>query len=180
MSNDQDTGKSLFARLRKREKRARSTGEALASLFACLGGQERGRLNSLWTNWEAVMGDPVASLSHPLGQSGDVLLVGADDAMAMQDLSLLSQEILERANAYLEQPLFTKVTVRLMQGRPDLARRRESPAPAPERPLYTPERVGRHLGSFSPDSPVTRCYEAHARATAQSPPHPSGIRTCNN
>ena len=164
MSDDRTIRKTVFSRLAKREKRARSTGEGVSALFDSLGGPERGRLNLLWSNWEGVMGDYIASLSHPLGHAEDALLVGADDAMAIQELSLLSQELLERANAHMGRAFFARVTVRLMQGRPDLARRRESPADALPRPLYTPERVGRHRGAFASDSPVAQCYEAHVKA----------------
>lgn len=164
MSDERDDRRSVFARLAKREKRACPAADALFALFDRLGGRERAALNRLWTDWETVMGPGIASLSHPLGHNDDVLLVGADDAMAMQELSLLSQEILERANEHMGEAFFARVTVRLMQGRPDLARPRRAPAPPRPRPLYTPRRVGRHLGSFDPDSPVTRCYEAHVKA----------------
>lgn len=164
MNGDRDSRKSVFARLAKREKRARSTEEGVSALLDSLGGKDRARLNRLWKDWESVMGEYIASLSHPLGHAEDVLLVGADDAMAMQELSLLSRELLERANEHMGRPLFAKVTVRLMQGRPDLARRREPFAAPPLRPPYTPQQVGRHLGAFDPDSPVARCYEAHVRA----------------
>lgn len=164
MSTTLDTRKNLFSRLSGREKRARSTGEALSALFERVGGRERGRLNRLWMDWETVMGGVIASLSHPLGHDDGALLVGADDAMALQELSLLSPEILDRANEHMGGPFFVKVAVRLMQGRPDLARRREPPAEPRPRPPYTPERVGRHLGTLDPESFVTRCYEAHVRA----------------
>lgn len=164
MSNTRDFHKGLFSLLAGKEKRVRSTGEGVSALFERLGGKERGRLNRLWTDWDTVMGSTVASLSRPLGHDEGTLLVGADDAMAMQDLSLLSPEILDRANEHMGGPFFVKVSVRLMQGRPDLARRREPLAEPRPRPPYTPERVGRHLGALNPDSPVTRCYERHARA----------------
>ena len=167
MSDERDPRKSVFARLAKREKRARPAADALLALFDRLGGKERATLNRLWTDWETIMGAGIASLSHPLGHSDDALLVGADDAMAMQELSLLSQEILERANEHMGEPFFTRVTVRLMQGRPDLARPRRAPAPPLSPPPYTPRRVGRHLGSFDPASPVTQCYEAHVKAGEQ-------------
>lgn len=164
MNDEPDTRKSVFARLAKREKRARLTADTLSALFARLGGEKRARLNRLWTDWEPVMGAGIASLSHPLGHNEDVLLVGADDAMAMQELSLLSQEILERANEHMGESFFTRVSVRLMQGRPDLARQRRAAAPPPTLPPYTPRRVGKYLGSFDPDSPVTQCYAAHVKA----------------
>lgn len=164
MSKFQDNKSSVFAQLRKREKRTRSAEQGIQALLESLGGKDRGKLNQLWMQWEKVMGSYIASLSYPLGQEDGVLLVGADDAMAMQELSLLSLEILERANEHMGEDFFTKTTPRLMQGRPNLARRRSPPDLGTSRALYTPEPVGRHLGSFDPESPVTRCYEAHAKA----------------
>ncbi|MDR3319761.1 MAG: DUF721 domain-containing protein [Desulfovibrio sp.] len=73
---------------------------------------ERARLVQLWNNWGMVMG-PLASLALPLGTRGDMLLLGAPDSMALQEIHLQSEEILERVNAFMDGPLFAAVNLSL-------------------------------------------------------------------
>jgi hypothetical protein len=141
----------------KREKRLRAAGEAVEAFLAQLGGKERRHLCALWNNWDLVLG-PLAPLALPLGQEKGVLLLGAEDSMALQELVLQGPEILERVNAFMDGPFFLKVRVILAQGRPPLNRRPPAhplPPPAPARPP--------RLGGLSlpPDSPVGRCYAAY-------------------
>jgi len=77
-------------------------------------------LVELWRHWEMVMGAGLASLAFPLGTRGDVLLIGAENNFALQELSFLSSEILERANAFMEKEFFSKVEFGLLQGRATL------------------------------------------------------------
>jgi len=126
----------VMARLAAREKRVCSGAEAWQLLLCRLGGQEQGRLISLWKNWDQIMGGEIAALCRPLGhkehtggQAEDqagyrVLHIGADDSMALQELSLRGPEILERANAALSSKndgeFFTEVKVSLLQGKQGL------------------------------------------------------------
>lgn len=146
---------------RSRENARLSAAKAIDLLFEHLGGADQGRLVQLWRHWEMVMGPDLSCLGRPLGHKANTLIVGAQDAMAMQELSMQATEILERANAFMDQDFFHKVRVTLMQERPDLARPREEPeyraAPLPPGPS-----LGAHLGRMDPDSPVTRCYQAFA------------------
>lgn len=129
-------------------------------LLERLGGPEASRRNALWKDWSAIVGEDVAALGCPLGQKDGVLLIGAEDSMALQELSLLSGEILERANAFMHGEPFTEVRVQLMQGQRDLAAPRPEPPPA-QAPAEPPlPRLGGLLGRLDPDSPVTRCYKA--------------------
>jgi Protein of unknown function (DUF721). len=166
MADHQDSNTTLYRRLGAREERLRSSGEGIHALFERLGGQEQMRLTALWRQWETVMGEQIASLSYPLGHKDDDLALGADDSMALQELSLLGAEILERANAFMGREFFSTVTVQLRQGRRNLAEQRTAGQSAPPaQPVFPLPRVGRLLGRLDPDSPVTRCYEAHvARA----------------
>lgn len=59
------------------------------------------------------MGPELAPLALPLGHHKDLLLIGAEDAMLAQELHLLSGEILERVNAFMECPFFSAVKVSL-------------------------------------------------------------------
>lgn len=109
------------------------------------------------------MGEDIAGLGVPLGHKEGVLLIGADDNMAMQELSLQSVEILERANVFMDKEFFRQVKVLLMQGQPDLSRKpaRRSDRPVRSSPPPKPPRLGGLSGKLDPDSPVTRCYKAY-------------------
>ena len=159
--------------LTKREKRLRTVREAVDILLAAYGGQDRRQLCSLWDNCEMVLGDDLAPLALPLGHKDSVLLVGAEDSMALQELSLQSPEILERANAFMDAPFFSQVRVILLQGQRPLNERRPPRPLSPARPPMPPRppRLGGLMGAFSPDSLAGPCYEAYVAAFR--PPHPS-------
>ncbi len=154
---------SKNSRFSRRERRLQAAGEAVSSFLDGHGGKERRHLTALWQNWPAVMDSAIASLGFPLGHKEHTLIIGADDSMALQELSLQSVEILERANAFMDSEFFRQVKVVLMQGQQDLARPRPRrpdtlfrPAPPPK-----PPRLGALLGKLDPESPVTRSYEAY-------------------
>ena len=150
-------------RLAHREQRLLAAREAMSIFLDSCAGKERRHLTALWQHWTVVMGESLAALACPLGHKGDVLFIGADDTMAMQELSLQATEILERANAFMDCEFFRQVKVGLMQGRQALScprpRRLDSPL-CPVRPKK-PHRLGALAGKLDPDSPVTRCYEAY-------------------
>ena len=154
---------SKNSRFSRREKRLQAAGEAVSSFLDQYGGKERRHLTALWRDWPTVMGDGIAALAFPLGHKDHTLLIGADDSMAMQELSLQSVEILERANAFMDSDFFNQVKVVLMQGQQDLARPRPRRPDTPLRPVPPPKppRLGSLLGRLDPQSPVTRCYEAY-------------------
>lgn len=77
-------------------------------------------LVELWRHWAMVMGEELAGLAFPLGQKDEVLLIGAEDNLALQELSFFSAEILCRVNAFLEEPVFASVQLSLLQGRATL------------------------------------------------------------
>lgn len=146
-----------------REQRLLAAGEAISVFLDSYGGKERRHLTALWRNWPVVMGEDLAALAHPLGHKGDILLIGADDVMAMQELSLQTVEILERANAFMDSEFFKQVKLNLMQGRQALSLPRPRRPDSPLRPLLPqkPARLGGLVGKLDPLSPVTRCYEAY-------------------
>jgi len=118
-----DKSKSIPPRLTEREKRVCSAAEGLYLLLQRLGGQKQSELISLWKNWDRFMGEDVAALGRPLGRKEQALHIGADNSMALQELSLRAPEILERANAAMGSEFFTEVTVSLLQGRTGLYRK---------------------------------------------------------
>lgn len=149
--------------LKKREKRLRSIQEALDILFRAHGGQEQRHLSALWSNWEMVLGEDLAPLGVPLGHKDRVLHIGAEDSMALQELSLQSPEILERVNAFMDGPYFSQVRVALQQGQRALSEKRPPRSLAPLRPALPPKppRLGSLSGQFPPGSLVGPCYEAY-------------------
>ena len=154
---------SKNSRFSRRERRLQAAGEAVSAFLDSYGGKERRHLTALWRNWSIVMGDAMAALAFPLGHKDHILIIGADDSMALQELSLQSVEILERANAFMDSEFFRQVKVVLMQGQQDLARPRprRPDAPLGFSPPLKPPRLGSLLGRLDPQSPVTRSYEAY-------------------
>ncbi len=155
-------------------------GDLLAALLAALGGgAERARLSLLWQNWEQVMGPELAPLALPLGHHKDMLLIGAEDAMLMQELHLMSGEILERVNAFMENPFFTSVKVTLVLGK-NVLNTAAPPSPTEEtsrgeqsdaQPTLRPVRPsGSFLAGMDPASPVARCYARFAGKQADGTP----------
>ena len=116
------------------------------------------------------MGPDLGMLARPLGHHRDLLLIGAEDAMLAQELHLMSGELLERANAFMEEPFFGGVKVSLLMGKAGLDVTARKPLAedeqgwrAPRR--YVPEPVlanGTFLGRMNPASPVARAYARFA------------------
>lgn len=155
--------KPLFT---KREKRLRTVQEAVNILLNVYGGQERRHLSALWDNWVMVLGEDLACLGMPMGHKEHVLLIGAEDSMALQELSLQSPEILERVNAFMDSPFFSQIRVTLLHGQRALNEKRPARPISPLRAALPPRppRLGGLSGQFPPDSMVGRCYEAYVAA----------------
>lgn len=168
---------------RKRQKISQPTtaDRVLASVLEALGGgPERARLCWLWQNWGMVMGPELAPLALPLGHHKDLLLIGAEDAMLAQELHLLSGEILERVNAFMECPFFSTVKVSLTLDKTVLARgaahggggaalSERDPEAARRAALAEDAALprGNFLARMDPSSPVARCYARFAARDAQ-------------
>lgn len=154
-----------------------SLREALLALLERMGGApERAGLQSLWDNWEMVLGPELAALAQPLGHHGDgkgasgggraALLLGAEDAMLLQELRFRGEEILERVNGFLGQAYFCEVKVSLPLGRSAPVRSREpAPLPGREEAREGPAARGVFLSGMDRDSPVARCYARFAGLT---------------
>ena len=148
--------------------------ERLGSVLAALGDGEKVMLTRLWQNWEMVMGPELSTLAWPLDARGDTLVIGGEDNLALQELSFMTPEILERANAFMAAPTFAKDSLELVMGRqpldqpPDMQPcTRVRPAP----PM--PPGLGGPLREMRPDSPVTRCYLAYLRMFGLTPDTPA-------
>lgn len=145
-----------------REKQKPSSAEhVLNNVLQYMGSSpEQLRLSLLWRHWEMVMGAELAPLVRPLGHHNDILLVGVEDAMLMQEIHLQSGELLERVNAFMEKPFFTSVKVSLILDKTQLdgplrcaVHEEEKKAPLPHS-----EARGIYLSSMDAQSPVARAY----------------------
>ena len=168
---------------RKKNKYAEpvAAGEVMAAVMAGLGvdveqAQARSRLGHLWQNWNMVMGEDLAPLARPLGHHRDMLLIGAEDAMLAQELHLMSGELLDRVNAFMETPFFNGVKVSLLMGKSGLDVTACNPLPYEDMGWRAPRAVipdpvqasGVFLAEMAPDSPVARAYSRFAERRARS------------
>lgn len=172
------TGRKMTPKIfRKKNKDATPVpaGEVLNAVLSGLGvnaaqAQARHRLAHLWENWQMVMGPELGTVARPLGHHKDLLLIGAEDAMLAQELHLMSGELLERANAFMEEPFFGGIKVSLLMGRPGLDVTAQQPLPEEEQGWRAPRRrmpepvqaSGIFLGGMDPASPVARAYARFA------------------
>lgn len=136
------------------------TGSVLEKVFISLGASpEQAKLSRLWRSWDAVLGPDLAPLARPLGHHDDRLLIGAEDAVLLQELYYMGPEIVRRVNEFLQEDFFTAVKVSLMLDHQDL----DAPSPVLERSAGRPkEKIpapsGASLGLMDPESAVARCY----------------------
>ena len=172
-----------MAVFRKRQKDAQPVPamEVMASVLAGLGaapgqGEGRARLQQLWLNWDMVMGPDLAPLARPMGHHRDLLLIGAEDAMLAQELHLMSAELLERVNAFMETPFFNGVKVSLLMGKQGLDVTACNPLPDEDMGWRAPRAVipdpvqasGVFLAEMAPDSPVARAYSRFVERRARN------------
>ena len=136
------------------------TGRVLKKVFISLGASpEQAKLSRLWRSWDAVLGPDLAPLARPLGHHDDKLLIGAEDAVLLQELYYMGPEIVRRVNEFLQEDFFTAVKVSLMLDHQDL----DAPSPVLERSAGRPKEEvpapsGASLGLMDPESAVARCY----------------------
>lgn len=102
---------------RRRARRAQSfpqaVGEDVFKLLKKMGGSpKRANVADLWQNWSAVMG-AFAEMGAPGGHRDNVLILEVEDAMQLQELHMRSEEVLEKANAYLQNESFTQLRLEL-------------------------------------------------------------------
>ncbi|MBQ4615374.1 MAG: DUF721 domain-containing protein [Mailhella sp.] len=117
-------------------------------------------LGQLWRNWEIVMGPEIAPLARPLGHRHGILLIGGDDSYVLQELSYAAPEILERANAFMDEEFFQKVELHLLMGKDSLQRVDITQAPKLP-PPPKPFRLGK--AQLPQDSPVAAAYAAYVK-----------------
>lgn len=141
-----------------------SLGGKLGSVLSALGNGEKLMQVRLWQNWEMVMGPDIAPLAWPLGARNDILIVGGEDNLALQELSFMTPETLS-GSMRLWMPRYSTGSncglswaTGLWDQMPDIQPSTRV-RPAPPRP----RQLGAHLEEMNPDSPVARCYAAYLR-----------------
>ena|GEM_PF-3566275 len=160
--------KSFLRKLARRKRKMALMDEALHVLFTRQCGEHIFALQGLWKNWERAVGGEIAALGRPAGHNGATLYLCAEDSMALQDLKMLSPEILRLANSYLGNPVFSAISLSLHTPAPQPALPIATPVPdrnAPP-PLSPPAGFGfllPELRKTFPDSPELRSYVAVMR-----------------
>jgi len=140
-------------------KRSTVLGKALDHYLSRLDAGFHFRMVRLWRNWDRVVGEDVAALGRPLGHRDRVLLVGAEDHAAQQELVYWSPVILAVVHEFLGRECFDKVQVDLLMGRAPLdCVAAEKPGAGSTVPV--PAGLGGLTGRMNKDSPVARCYAA--------------------
>lgn len=80
----------------------------------------------------------------------------------------MTPEILERVNAFMDAPIFSRVELHLVMGKTTLERPPDTQPVQRQRPLpERPRDLGGRLGDMSIDSPVARCYAAYLEMHAE-------------
>lgn len=163
-----DTNLDYHPRMKRRGRgKLEDAGALLDALLRRLGKPEQAMLTRLWQHWSMVMGPDLAGLAWPLGHRNGALLVGGEDAMAMQELSLMADEILERANAFMGERFFATVKVSLALGKNPLDTALAPPRATPPLLESGPPLSGAYLASMPADSAVARAYARYVALNAQ-------------
>ncbi len=124
---------------------------------------EQRQLVELWRHWHMIMGDEIASLAWPLGSKNQVLLVGGEDALSLQEISFMHFEILERANAFMGRAYFNSVKVSLSLDKVPLDVACQPTQEAPSE-LFSPVSLhGKYLENMPKNHAVSKCYARYAR-----------------
>lgn len=150
--------------IKKRKKAAPlPVGPEIHALLGALGGSRpRSRLEDLWRLWPEAVGPELAAWVNPLGSHGPVLILGAHDAMEMQEMHFVSADVLERANAFLKAAYFRTVRIDLVAGG-NFCRPAATPeAPAPQKKAEQAKVSGKFLSAMAKTSPVYACYARFA------------------
>ncbi len=124
------------------------------------------KMVSLWRNWAQVVGPEVGELAWPLKHTKRTLVLGCEDAMAMQEASYYGDWILQQVNAYLKFDCFKKVQLELLRGRQPLnecfgqlivGRELKKTIPTPPPGLRTLNKVP------AEDTPEGRAYRSYLK-----------------
>ncbi len=146
-----------------------AAGEVLQTLLNRSRSGREVMLAELWRHWNQVLGPSLSGLALPLGHRQATLLIAAEDNLVMQELSFLAPEILDRVNAFLDEPLFNEVRFSLLGKQRPLNAGSQTGLPREALPVIStpsPEHLGALWESMTPDTPLGRCYRAYVKRFA--------------
>lgn len=140
----------------------------------------RYHLSRLWRDWPQVVGEHIAQVARPIGHRGTTLIIGVEDHMIAQELTMYAPALLEQANDFLGMNFFDKVRVDLLGDHVSLDTLAEAAPPkAPLKPRK-PHRLGGLMEMIDPDSPIARCYAAYLRSFERDAMAGDGAAPPNN
>ncbi len=146
----------------KKDKRLFGKAEEITNVIERylhrLGKPEQIILTRLWQHWDMVMGPEIAALAWPLGHKEGTLFVGGEDAMSVQELTYMHDEIIERANTFMDSNFFVSVKVRLSLDKTPLDAASHIPKPQRKHVSFGKTLSGKYLKNMDPDSAVAQCY----------------------
>lgn len=150
---------------RKRARKAATAASSVQRFFSALGRADDLNCARLWSSWEDVLGQPLATMARPLRKRGATLVLGMDDPIVGQELSFFAPQILERVNAFLGRKIFDKVAFELLEGQVPLD---EMGAGRAQRGVFVPQRP-QDLGRLpAPEGAVGKAYRAYIRRFAEA------------
>ncbi len=103
----------------------------------------RQKLFHLYDHWDMVMGEELCTLALPIGHRDKNLLIAAEDNLALNELTYLGDEILERVHAFLDEEAFEKIELHLLQSKRPLNTPFEIYSAPQNVELIRPENLGR-------------------------------------
>lgn len=124
--------------------------------------------NIICKNWEKIVGRETAALVKPLERKNTTLILGARDSIIIQEISFLSEQILELINSFCGSVFFDKVRVELLKGRTPLDRQLVK-KPRGQVQVKKPDKLGGLESLIKKDSPVARCYARYLELFGRSP-----------
>lgn len=117
----------------------------------------------LWRNWPDIIGAETAQLVKPLGHRNATLILGAEDAVTLQEASFAQEEILDEIAAFFGRQPFDKVKFELLSNRTPLSEVQVGPRISPPVPHAIPEVGNLPLDGMDEDSAFASCYRAYVR-----------------
>ncbi|WP_462324875.1 DciA family protein [Desulfoplanes sp.] len=144
----------------RRRRHTTPVARALHRFFSSRTGADNLSLARLWDQWDSLFGKDITDMISPLGHSKDTLLLGAEDAIVIQEFSYFSDQILEKVNGFLGEPVFSHIHIELLRGRTPLDQRLLGTIEAAP-PPSSPEDLGKPGTLPDNGSPVARAYKAY-------------------
>ena len=120
-------------------------------------------LVQLWRRWPEIIGTETAQLVKPLGHRQTTLILGAQDAVTLQEASFAQEEILEEIAAFFGRQPFDKVKFELLSNRTPLSELQVGPRMVAPNPGHIPDVGNLPLEEVETDSAFASCYRAYVR-----------------